>query len=89
MSQQKFPPGWDQARVQRVIDHYESLSDDEMIAEDEAAHAAGKNQLPVVPKVHDIATVKGTRGKKKGKQPKALPRSKRLKEKGAKSASKG
>ena len=32
-----FPPGWDEARVQDVIDHYESLSEDEEIAEDDAA----------------------------------------------------
>lgn len=33
----KFPKGWDQARVDRVIEHYENQSDDEAVAEDEAA----------------------------------------------------
>jgi hypothetical protein len=37
MNQPKFPPGWDAERVQRLIDHYESLSEDEQVAEDEAA----------------------------------------------------
>ena len=37
MSEPGLPPGWDEARVQRLIDHYENMSDDEMIAEDEAA----------------------------------------------------
>ncbi len=47
MKKQQFPPGWDAARVQRVIDHYENMTDDEWIAEDEAAEKANKNQLPV------------------------------------------
>jgi hypothetical protein len=33
----KFPPGWDEERVRRVIEHYESQSEDEAVAEDEAA----------------------------------------------------
>lgn len=37
MDEPKFPEGWDADRVQRLIDHYEELSDDEMAAEDEEA----------------------------------------------------
>ena len=37
MSDQKFPAGWDADRVKRLIDHYEGMSEDELIAEDEAA----------------------------------------------------
>lgn len=37
MSRQKFPTGWDADRVKRLIDHFESLSEDEWIAADEAA----------------------------------------------------
>jgi hypothetical protein len=37
MKQSKFPPGWDEARVSRVLRHYESQSEEEAIAEDEAA----------------------------------------------------
>lgn len=33
----RFPPGWDEARVQRLLQHYDSLSEDEAVAEDEAA----------------------------------------------------
>lgn len=33
----RFPPGWDLDRVRRLIQHYESQSDEESIAEDEAA----------------------------------------------------
>ena len=37
MVKQHFPPGWDEDRVKRVIAHYEFLSEDEQVAEDEAA----------------------------------------------------
>ena len=32
-----FPPGWDEERVRRLIEHYESQSGDGAVAEDEAA----------------------------------------------------
>jgi len=37
MKQSKFPKGWDEARVKRVLDHYENQTEDEAVAEDEAA----------------------------------------------------
>ena len=37
MKQNKFRPGWNEERVQRVIDHYENQTEDEAVAEDEAA----------------------------------------------------
>ena len=37
MTQNKFPPGWDKERVQKVIDYYENQTEDEAVAEDEAA----------------------------------------------------
>jgi hypothetical protein len=40
MKQSKFPPGWDEQRVQRVLEHYESQSDEEAVAEDEAGVSA-------------------------------------------------
>ena len=33
-----YPKGWDEARVKRVIEHYESQSEEEALAEDEAAY---------------------------------------------------
>ena len=36
MSQPKFPAGWDEERVRRVLEHYETQSDEEAVAEDEA-----------------------------------------------------
>ena len=32
-----FPPGWDEKRVRAVVEHYEGQSDEEALAEDEAA----------------------------------------------------
>lgn len=37
MRQSRFPPGWDEERVQRVLAFYESQSEEEAVAEDEAA----------------------------------------------------
>jgi len=37
MSIKKFPPGWDEARVKKVLSHYENQSEEETVAEDEAA----------------------------------------------------
>ncbi|MFQ5798882.1 MAG: hypothetical protein ACE5IO_01485 [Thermoplasmata archaeon] len=36
-SSNRFPPGWDEERVQRVLAHYEEQTDEEAVAEDEAA----------------------------------------------------
>ncbi|OGW13421.1 MAG: hypothetical protein A3G93_01600 [Nitrospinae bacterium RIFCSPLOWO2_12_FULL_45_22] len=35
MKQSKFPPGWDEARVRRVLTHYEEQTEEEAVAEDE------------------------------------------------------
>lgn len=32
----KFPEGWDESRVKRVLEHYERQSAEEAVAEDEA-----------------------------------------------------
>ena len=37
MRQNRFPPGWDEDRVQRLLNHYEEQTEDEAVAEDEAA----------------------------------------------------
>ena len=43
MKQNEFLPGWDEERVQSVIAHYDQQTEDEAVAEDEAAfqHADG------------------------------------------------
>jgi hypothetical protein len=47
MSKQQFPPGWDEERVKRLIAHYESLSDEEQVAEDEAAVSEQEGQTVI------------------------------------------
>ncbi|MCY3551502.1 MAG: hypothetical protein OXH39_13660 [Candidatus Poribacteria bacterium] len=37
MKENKFPPDWDEERVQSVIDYYENQTEDEVVTEDEAA----------------------------------------------------
>lgn len=36
MSDKKLPEGWDDAKIKRVLAHYESQSEEEALAEDEA-----------------------------------------------------
>ena len=59
MSREHFPAGWDESRVQRVLDHYEALSDEEAVAEDEAAfdrptHTAIEVPVDLVPEVREL-----------------------------------
>ncbi len=37
MNRQKFPTGWDEERVRKVLEHYEVQTEEEAVAEDEAA----------------------------------------------------
>ena len=49
MKQSKFPPGWDEERVKRVLAHYEGQSEEEAVAEDEAAYEAQDQTIMEVP----------------------------------------
>ncbi len=49
VSSQKFPPGWDEQRVRRVLAHYENQTEDEALAEDEAAYEAEGQTVMIVP----------------------------------------
>jgi len=40
MKQSKFPSGWDENRVKQVLEHYETQSEVEAVAEDEATFEA-------------------------------------------------
>ena len=46
---QEFPRGWNQKRVQAVIDHYDNLTDDELAAEIEAAESVPNQTMMWVP----------------------------------------
>lgn len=37
MKNNRFPPGWDEDRVREVLERYENQSEEEAVAEDEAA----------------------------------------------------
>ena len=49
MKQSRFPKGWDEERVKRVLDHYENQVEDEAIAEDEAAWEDASQTFVEVP----------------------------------------
>jgi hypothetical protein len=46
----KFPPGWDEEWVKRVLQHYESLTEDEEVAEDEAAFEDSNQTVMTIPR---------------------------------------
>ena len=50
MKQSKFPAGWDEQRVRRVLAHYESQTDEESVAEDEAAYEDSTQAMMEVPR---------------------------------------
>ncbi|HEY3356409.1 MAG TPA: hypothetical protein VGQ83_24375 [Polyangia bacterium] len=55
----RFPRGWDEERVRRVLAHYEAQSDIEAVAEDEAAvdertHTLMEVPTSLVPKVRQL-----------------------------------
>ena len=59
MTQARYPTGWDEARVKRVLAHYQQQSDDEAVAEDEAAyesttHTAMEVPVDLVPAVREL-----------------------------------
>jgi hypothetical protein len=35
MSKNRYPQGWDEERVRRVLDHYEQQTDEKAVAEEE------------------------------------------------------
>ena len=62
MRQAKYPPGWDAARVRRVLEHFETRSDEEAVAEDEAAYETTTHttmDIPVelVPAVRELIAI--------------------------------
>lgn len=58
MNKNNYPPGWDEERVRRVLEHYEQQSDEEALAEDEAAfettHTAMEVPVDLVPKIREM-----------------------------------
>lgn len=55
----QFPKGWNEARVQRVLKHYGTQTEEEAVAEDEASfeaptHTAVGVPVALVPKVRQL-----------------------------------
>ena len=59
MRRTKFPEGWNEQRVRELLEHYEAQSDEEAVAEDEAAfesttHTAMEVPVDLVPKIREM-----------------------------------
>jgi len=46
----RFPKGWNESRVRELLEHYEGQTEDEAVAEDEAAFRRRDHAVVVVPK---------------------------------------
>ena len=46
----RFPAGWNEERVRALLNHYEDQTEDEAVAEDEAAFRKRDQAVMVVPK---------------------------------------
>lgn len=56
MTSEKYPSGWNEARVRRVLDYYESQTDEEAAAEIESAFEGTTMEVPtaLVPVVREL-----------------------------------
>ena len=50
MKQSKYPPGWNENRVREVLAHYEAQTEEEAVAEDEAAFEDSEQTVMIIPK---------------------------------------
>lgn len=71
--QKRFPPGWDEARVHRVLAHYEEQTEEEAVAEDEAAfeyqsQTAMEVPVELVPVVRELIVKHETKSRRKASQ---------------------
>jgi hypothetical protein len=55
MKQTRFPTGWDNQRVQRVLAYYESQTDEEAVVEDEVAYEGTTQAMMEVPREFVLA----------------------------------
>ena len=47
MNEQRFPAGWDERRVQQLLEELDERTEEEWVAADEAAAAEGEDQTVV------------------------------------------
>ena len=62
--QNRFPPGWNDARVRRVLAHYAEQTDAEAVAEDEVAYRSTTTTIMKVP-VTLVPAVRALLGKRR------------------------
>ncbi|MBV9434863.1 MAG: hypothetical protein JOZ44_02350 [Acidobacteria bacterium] len=65
MRKTEFPEGWNEERVHKLLDYYEGQSEEEAIAEDEAAydsvtHTAMEIPVDLVPEVRQLIAKRQT-----------------------------
>ena len=70
MKKPNFPAGWDEDRVRRVLEHYESQSDEEALAEDEAVYETTTHTTMEVP-VELVSTVRQLIAERESTKPKS------------------
>ena len=61
MKENRFPTGWNEEKVRRVVDYYERQTEEEAVAEDKAAYerqGLSMMEIPyeLVPKVRELVT---------------------------------
>lgn len=64
-----FPPGWNEGRAQGVIQHYEQQTEDQAVAEDEAAFRMRGQTVMVVPKRLVLEITRLIEGRRPGRLP--------------------
>lgn len=57
MKKSKFPKGWDEERVRRVLAHYEAQIEEDALAEDEEAYEDRTQAIMEVP-IQLVSTVR-------------------------------
>ena len=86
MTENRFPPGWDEERVRNVLEYYESQTEEEAVAEHEAAYEDNPHytmmDVPheLVPAVRELIA-KHAANKKKGAMGESLVRESQRREK--------
>lgn len=67
MSKNQFPKGWDEKRVRELIRHFDSQTEEEAIAEDEAAYDDPGYEMIAVPRelVPDVQQLISKRKRRK------------------------
>jgi hypothetical protein len=71
MTAKQYPHGWNEARIRRVLDYYDSQSDEEAAAEIAAAFESTTMEVPValVPTVRQLIAKRKSRRTSRTKTP--------------------